>query len=505
MAPPQRDGNRFSVDAANPRGAKVPGRERPRMEKHSTYATRHLPVATDLTRLGDKARRCPKLVFTSLYHHISDIDNLRDCFDSLDGRKAVGVDGQTKADYAARLEANLRDLSARLARLGYRPQPKRRTYVDKPGSTTKRPLSISTVEDKIVEEAVKRVLEPLWEPLFRDCSYGYRPHRDAQQCADRLARTIQQRRITQVVEADIRGYFDHVNHEWLIRFLEQRVGDPRVLRLLRRMLKGGILEDGLVHAPEAGTPQGSIVSPLLSNIYLHYVLDLWFDKRVQPACRGEAYLFRFADDFVVCFEHAADAAQFRRRLTDRLDGFSLELAEDKTRTLPFGRHARRDAHRQGEKPGQFDFLGFTFYCGKTRRGAFKVKRRTSRKKAAQFLRRFTIWIRSQRHRYRTGELLARARTRLAGHLNYYAITDNSERCQMVHNATTRVLFKWLNRRSQRSSYTWTTFTAALRSAGWPVVRVQHHLCPFRALPSVHVTSRMWESRLSGSVRGTGTN
>jgi group II intron reverse transcriptase/maturase len=444
-------------------------------------------------------------VFTSLYHHITDIDNLRDCFESLDGKKAVGVDGQTKADYARNLEENLRNLSGRLARMGYRPQPKRRTYVPKPGSDTQRPLGISCLEDKIVEEAVKRVLEPLWEPLFKDFSYGYRPQRNPHQCVDQLGRVIQQRPIRHVVEADIRGFFDHVNHEWLIKFVEQRVGDPRLLRLLRRMLKGGMMEDGLTRATDMGTPQGSIVSPLLSNIYLHYVLDLWFDRRVRVACKGQAYLFRYADDFVGCFEHAAEAEQFQARLQDRLEGFHLELAQEKTRTLRFGRDARDERARDGRKPDQFDFLGFTFYCGKTRQGAFKVKRRTSRQKTQAALARFTEWIRAHRHRYRTGALLARARSRVRGHLEYYAITDNSERCQMFLNTATRILLKWLNRRSQRRSYDWDTFTEVLRSRGWPTVRIAHNLCPFRAVPNVYTKSRMWESRLSGSERGTGSN
>jgi len=441
-------------------------------------------VATDLTRIGDKARQCPKLVFTSLYHHIADIDNLRACFQSLDGRKAVGVDGRTKAEYAGKLEENLAALAGRLARMGYRPQPKRRTYVPKPGSAKKRPLGISCLEDKIVEEAVKRVLEPLWEPLFLDFSYGYRPKRSSHHCVDLLGRTIQQRLIRHVVEADIRGFFDHVNHEWLMEFVEQRVGDPRVLRLLRRLLQAGIMEDGLTRACEEGTPQGSIVSPLLSNIYLHYVLDLWFDRRVRRHCRGRAYLFRFADDFVVCFEYTDDATLFRQLLPARLEKFPLELAADKTRTLQFGRYARIDRQRVGGKPDQFDFLGFPFYCGKTRRGVFKVKRRTARKKFGAALARFTDWIRKHRHRYRTGDLLARAKSRIQGHLNYYAVTDNGARCQTFLFFTTRILFKWLNRRSQRKSYNWDTFNEVLRSCRWPTGRIIHNICPFRAWPNV---------------------
>ena len=215
----------------------------------------------NLARIGDKAKAHPTLVFTSLYHHIADIDHLRACYQLLKGNKAVGVDEVTKSMYAANLEANLQDLSARLKRMGYRPQPKRRIYIPKPGSETERPLGISSFEDKIVELATKRVLEPLFEPLFEECSYGYRPQRSPHQCLDALGRTLQQKRVNILVEADIRGFFDAVNHEWLLKFLRQRIGDERVLRLLYRMLKAGIMEDGLVQATEVGTPQGSILTP----------------------------------------------------------------------------------------------------------------------------------------------------------------------------------------------------------------------------------------------------
>jgi group II intron reverse transcriptase/maturase len=436
-------------------------------------------VSTDLTRLTEKARREPQLVFTSLYHHVTDVDNLRACYEALDGRKAVGVDGVTKKEYGEHLEENLRELSARLGRMGYCPQPSRRRYIPKPGSAKGRPLGISSFEDKIVESALKGVLEPLFEPLFEHTSYGYRPERSPHDCVDALSRTIQQRRVNHVVEADIRGFFDHVGHEWLMKFLEQRVGDPRVLRLVRRMLKAGILEDGLVRASDAGTPQGSILSPLLSNIYLHYVLDLWFARHVRRTSRGGSQLFRFADDFVACFQYQDDAEQFRRSLQARLEGFCLTLAEEKTRCLPFGRYARANAARRGEKPGQFDFLGFTFYCGRTRDGAFKVKRRTSRKKLRASLSRFTEWVRKARTHVRKGELIGRAKARITGHLNYYAITDNTPECGRYVYHATQILFKWINRKSQRRAYTWDGFNAVLRHVDWPRPTVRVSLCPFR--------------------------
>jgi RNA-directed DNA polymerase len=436
-------------------------------------------VATDLTQIGEKARKEPHLVFTNLYHHITDEDNLRACYDTLPANKASGVDGITKAEYGKNLEENLRDLSARLKRMGYRPGPKRRSYVPKPGSEKGRPLGISNLEDKIVEEAAKRTLEPIYEAVFEDSSHGYRPGRSPHQCLDALGRTLQQKRVSRVVEADIRSFFDTVNHEWMVKFLKHRIGDERVIRLVIRMLKSGIMEDGLVRATEYGTPQGSILSPLLSNIYLHYVLDLWFSRRVRRQCRGEAYYFRFADDFLACFQYKGEAEGFRQRLEDRLEGFGLKLAEEKTNCIEFGRFARENAYKRGEKPKEFTFLGFTHYCGKTREGYFKVKRRTSRKKLGQSLRRFSEWARKARSVLRKGEMLRLARSRVVGHLSYYAITDNTERCRFYVHRTERILFKWLNRKSQRRAYTWDTYVRTLARIGWPTSKIRVDLNPCR--------------------------
>jgi group II intron reverse transcriptase/maturase len=436
-------------------------------------------VGTDLTRIGEKARKEPGLVFTSLYHHICDVDNLRACYDTLGAKKATGVDGVTKEEYGKNLEENLQELSERLKRMGYRPGPKKRVYIPKAGSERGRPLGISALEDKIVEEATRRTLEPIYEAVFEDSSYGYRSGRSPHQCLDALGRTIQQKKVSYVVEADIKGFFDEVNHEWMIRFLRHRIGDERVIRLIIRMLKGGIMEDGLVRATEKGTPQGSILSPLLSNIYLHYVLDLWFSRRVSKASRGEAYYFRFADDFVACFQYREDAERFRQSLKERLKEFGLAVAEEKTRCIEFGRFARENAYKGGEKPKEFTFLGFTHYCGKTKEGYFKVKRRTSRKKLGQSLSKFTQWAKQARHVLRKGEMLREARIRVMGHLGYYAITDNLVRCDTYVYRAMRIVYKWLNRKSQRKAYTWEGFKQALAWVDWPKARLRKDLNPCR--------------------------
>jgi len=436
-------------------------------------------MATELKRISEKAHREQELVFTSLYHHISDVDNLRACYGALEARKATGVDGVSKAEYGKDLEANLRDLSARLERMGYRPGPKRRSYIPKPGSAKGRPLGISNLEDKIVEAATKRTLEPIYEAVFEDSSYGYRPGSSQHKCLDALGRAVQQGKVNHIVEADIKSFFDKVNHEWMVKFLRHRIGDERVIRLIIRMLKSGIMEDGLTSATEEGTPQGSILSPLLSNIYLHYVLDLWFSRRVRRHCRGESEYFRFADDFLACFQYKDDAEAFLQRLRDRIEGFGLKLAEDKTQCIEFGRFAREKMQQRGEKPQDFTFLGLTHYCGKTKEGYFKVKRRTSRKKLGQSLHKFTEWTIKAHHVQRKGDMIRSARTRVVGYLNYYAITDNADRCNYYVHCVTEILFKWLNRKSQRKAYTWDQFKQALAWANWPTVSICKDLNPCR--------------------------
>ena len=436
-------------------------------------------MARDLTRIRERARQSPRCRFTSIYHFVIDRDHLRACYEEMDPDKATGVDGITKAEYGKSLESNLDDLTARLGRLGYRPQPVRRVYIPKPGSKKKRPLGVLCFEDKLVGLALTRVLEQIYETDFLESSYGYRPGRTQHQALDQLGRTIQQQKVSFIVEADIKGFFDHVNQEWLMKFLGHRIGDKRVLRLVARMLKSGVMEDGLVRASDEGVPQGGNVSPILSNVYLHYALDLWFERRFRSQCRGQAYYFRFADDFLACFQYREDAERFLREMKGRLEQFHLEIEPSKTKLIRFGRFAEQEAKRRGKKPETYDFLGFTHYCGKSHTGNFKVKRRTSEKKFRAKLREVKEWLRQERSHQKKGTLLQRAKLKLVGHLNYYAITDNARMCDAFRIQMMRLLFKWLNRQSQRRSYDWAQFIDALHWVGWPSVRIRHHLAPFR--------------------------
>jgi RNA-directed DNA polymerase len=442
-------------------------------------------MARDLTRIGERAQQDPGERYTSIYHYVTDVDHLRECYAALPADRAAGVDGVGKEEYGRNLEANLTELSAKLGRLGYRPQPVKRVYIRKPGTNKQRPLGIPCFEDKLVQLALARVLEQIYEADFVESSYGYRPERTQHQALDQLGRTIQQRAINHLVEADIKGFYDHVNQEWLMKFLEHRIGDERVLRLIVRLLKSGIMEDGLVRASDEGVPQGGNLSPLLSNVYLHYTLDLWFERRFKQTCRGVAYYFRFADDFLACFQHREDAERFRAELAVRLAQFHLELEPSKTRLLEFGRSAEASARGRGQRPETFDFLGFTHYCGHTRHGHFKVKRKTSTKKYRAKLKETKEWLQRERSRLKKGELLRQAKLKLAGHLNYYAITDNSEMCYSFRYQVTRLLYKWLNRQSQRRSYNWARFNDALAWVGWPSAKIVHQLNPFRRLPTLN--------------------
>lgn len=389
---------------------------------------------------------------------------------SMNGRKATGVDGISKEEYGAELDRNLEDLVSRMKREAYKPKPSKRVYIDKPGSNKKRPLGISSYEDKLVEKVVAELLEIVYEPKFCDVSYGFRPQRNCHQAIREVIEDIQYRKTNYIVEADIKSFFDTLDHAWLIKFLEHDIADRKFIGIIKRFLKAGIMENGQTIAKEEGSPQGNGASPILANIYLHYVLDLWFEKAFKKQCRGEAYLIRYCDDFVCCFQYKEDAEKFYTALIERFRRFNLELALEKTKVLEFGRFAEANRGKRGlGKPETFDFLGFTFYCSEDgRRGFYRVKVKTNRKKMASKLKGLNVWLKTHRH-YAVQDIIKRVNQSLLGHYHYYGVTDNTKSLERFRYMVIGLLHKWLNRRSQKRSYSWDGFYKGLL-ATFPVAQ-----------------------------------
>ena len=432
-------------------------------------------MTTRFDRFTQKARAEPQLRFNALMGLVFDPEGLHESFERQDGTKAPGVDGMRKADYAQGLEAHVAELSGRLRRMGHRPQPVRRTYIPK-GDGRYRLLGVPCFEDRLVQDRLSMVLQAIWEPEFRDCSYGFRPGRSAHDALRRVVEIITNEQTQWVVEADIKGFFDHMSHSHLVRFLEHRITDPNFMRLIQRFLKSGVMDDGVFHASEEGAPQGGLVSPVLSNIYLHYVLDLWFEKSYAKACRGKAHLVRFADDYVACFQYEEDARGFLTAMRERLEEFDLEVEPSKTALLRFGSTASRHRHRDGlRRPQTFSFLGFTHFVGRSRKGRFVVGRKTEGKRLRKKLKLLNRRLRALR--VAGGKaMLAFIRRHLEGHIQYYGVSGNTRSVTSYVYFATRLLHKWLNRRSQRRSLTWVRFCEVV-VPGLPRARVVHTLYP----------------------------
>ncbi len=419
--------------------------------------------STSLRAIANKAVQNKTHRFGGLYRLLNQA-NLRECFFQLRKDAAPGVDGVTFEEYESNLDDNLGSLVQRLMNKSYRARLVRRKYIPK-GNGKLRPLGIPALEDKLVQLAVAQILSAIFEADFLPCSYGYRAGRSPHEAVRELTDTLYRGRFEFVYEADIKGFFDHLRHDWLVRMLEQRIHDGAFIRLVRKWLRAGILgEDGRIEHPESGTPQGGIVSPVLANVYLHYVLDLWFERKVRRGNRGQSRLFRYADDFVCCFDYRHEAEAFSQAVKGRLAKFGLELALDKTQTLRFGRNG-------GGHNGRFDFLGFEYRWEQGRKEFAIVKRRTSRKKLRAAVQRFTEWIREHRHQ-KLRQTMKSVALKHQGHWNYYGIIGNSESLSDYRTLTLRELFKWLNRRSQKRSCTWRSFNRLLLRFGVPLPRIR---------------------------------
>jgi len=444
--------------------------------RHAPDAEPEPRMTHDLWRLTQRAVANPKERFTSLMGILYRPEGLHDSLRRLAANKAPGVDGMRKADYVPEADQRVTDLSARLRRLGYRPKPCRRVYIPK-ANGGRRPLGIPSFEDRIVQDRLSAILQAIWEPEFRDCSYGFRPGRSAHDALQRLGEIITHEGTQWVVEADIKGFFNHVSHEHLLRFLRHRIGDERLIRILRRFLRAGVMEDGVVSATEEGTPQGGLVSPVLANIYLHYVLDWWFEGRYAKTCCGKAYLIRYADDFVACFQEEEDARRFLKELTERLAAFSLETEPTKTAILKFGvvawMHSRRAG---GPRPETFNFLGFTHYVTTSRSGRFLIGRKTEGSRMRKRLKELNH--RLQALRTEGGAKMVKfVQQHLLGHFAYYGVRGNSRSVGEYSYRAMETLFKWLNRRSQKRSLTWEKYLHLLRHGLLPKPRLVHNLYP----------------------------
>jgi group II intron reverse transcriptase/maturase len=416
------------------------------------------------------ARRDKEARFTALLHHV-DLDRLRAAYWAIRPQAAPGVDGVTWLDYGQDLERNLRDLHARVQRGSYRAKPSRRAHIPKADGRL-RPLGIAALEDKLLQRALVEVLNAVYEQDFVGFSYGFRPGRSPHHALDALAAGIKRKRVNWVLDADFREFFTSLDHRWLVRFLEHRIADRRVLRLIQKWLSAGVIEEGTWTACDEGVPQGASVSPLLANVYLHYVFDLWAHQWRRRHARGEVIVVRFADDFVVGFEHRDDAERFRADLRDRLARFGLELAAEKTRLIEFGRFAARDRAARGlGRPETFRFLGFTHICAKTRSGRFKLKRITDSKRMRAKLREVKTELRRRQHLPipEQGRWLGSV---VRGHFAYYAVPDNSEALHAFRDKLVRHWLRALRRRSQRTRMTWKR-TYRLEDRWLPRVRIQH--------------------------------
>jgi RNA-directed DNA polymerase len=469
--PPNKDGATSSAEAVEERGP-TKGNT---LQTAAARTQSRSPALIGLWGVREAATKDRDVRFTALLHHIT-VDALQDSFHALKRQAAPGVDGVSWRDYEKGLAGRLHDLHERVHRGTYRAQPSKRTYIPKPDGRM-RPLGIAALEDKIVQHAVVTVLNAVYETDFLGFSYGFRPGRCPHDGLDALYVGLTQRRVNWVLDADIQGFFDTIDHGWLLRFIEHRIADRRILRLIRKWLKAGVSEDGTWSETTVGTPQGAVISPLLANVYLHYVLDLWAQQWRSRHARGDVIIVRYADDFVLGFQYQEEAERFLGDLRERLEGFSLSLHPDKTRLIEFGPAAAPKRRRLGQgKPESFDFLGFTHICSKTRSGKrFTVKRQTIAKRLRATLQAFKLRLHRQMHAG-IGKVAQWLRSAVQGYMNYHAVPGNIGRMTTFRTQVIRLWFHALRRRGDRRRITWARF-GPFANHWLPRARILHpHPC-----------------------------
>lgn len=431
-------------------------------------------MSPELSKVVERAKKDPEARFHSLAHYLDEAA-LKRAFARIRKDAATGVDGVSKEEYARHLDENIRDLHQRLRTQQYRHRPILRVHIPKgPGSRETRPIGISTIEDKIVQGALREVLEAIYEQDFLPCSYGFRPGRSAHDALGVLDRMLYSERIRWVLEADIRSFFDSIDRKKLMEILQIRIADGSILRLVGKCLHVGVLDGEEFTEPEDGTAQGSIISPLLGNVYLHHALDLWFEREVRPGLRGHARLIRYADDFIIGFTTREDAQRVIAALWERMAAFGLTLHPDKTRIIPFARPSRSDKGSSTSVPGTFDFLGFTLHWRMTRKGNWVPTMKTRRASLRKTLIRVSAWCRRHRHRP-LAEQHAALSSKLHGHYQYFGVNGNSRCLGKVWHQVKRIWFKWLQRRGQHKPIRWKRFGAYLAHFPLPTPRVRKRI------------------------------
>jgi len=426
---------------------------------------------TKLNKIALLSKQDPKRSFESLMHHFNE-DSLKECFHGLDGKKALGVDGIDKETYGKDLDQNISNLISRMKTMSYRPGPVREVLIPKegkPGAT--RPLGISGFEDKIVQKMMQEIIESIYEPIFLGCSYGFRPGLGCHDAIKDLQRYLFDSEIQTIIDIDLKNFFGTIDHEILEGILKEKIKDTKFIRYINRMFKAGVLSEGDLIKSDEGVPQGSICSPVLANVFAHYAIDMWIEEMVKPNCKGRVRLFRYADDAIICCQYDRDAKRIREALTKRLEKYKLELNEEKTKQIPFDKRLVA----QGIEQGTFDFLSFTFYWGKARSGRFVPKLKTKAKTMKIKLNKVKEWIKGIKDRKPLREIWKIFTSKLRGHINYYGVSHNSENvAKFVHEAN-RIVFKGLNRRSQRKSFTWEQYAKYVQAHPLPTAKVIHKL------------------------------
>jgi len=425
-----------------------------------------------LSSISMSAKHNKRREFISLAHHLN-VELLKDCYYKLARNKAVGIDKVSWQEYKKDLDNNLKSLVERLKKKKFKPLPAKRVYIPK-GNGELRPLGISTIENKIVESGMTRILQSIYESDFLNSSFGFRPRRNAHQALNEIDTIIMTQRVSHVVEADIKGFFDNVNHNMLLEFIKIRVKDTSLLLLIEKFLKAGYVDNNLLIKTDRGTPQGSILSPLLANIFLHYVLDSWFEQTVKQHVRGFCELVRYADDFIIMVQYQSEAKRIKRALEKRFNRYELTLHPDKTKVFSFGRFERGNSKNQNRKASTFDFLGFTHFCDSSIKGFFKVGRKTAMKKFRAKIKELNIWLKQIRNLLPTKEWWQTLKAKLRGHFEYFGVSGNSPSIKQFYRLAIKLVHKWLNRRSQKRSMSWSKLYNYLTLYPLPKPKIKHN-------------------------------